>query len=216
MSITSNEDNQQMSIISNEDREVENFKILFNSLYYPIKEEARGTITSGDPINIERLKHDMIPSVRNRIEGIIELFLKNNFGPSFLVNLYSFMLYHPLIQEDLVFIEDTEERLRRDPSLSRSNIVSPDEQEGIEKIRLLISELYEPILDKIRSAYTNLQTERPDLYPIDGPIYGDGRNQRKHKKRSTRTQKKHKIRKHKTHKTRTKKMYKTRTHKTRR
>jgi hypothetical protein len=129
----------------------------------------------------------MIPSVRNRLEAIIELFLKNNFGPSFLVNLYSFMLYHPLIQEDLVFIEDTEERLRSDPSLSRSNIVSHGRQEGIEKIRLLISDLYEPILDKIRSAYTNLQTERPDLYPIDGPIYG--RNQRKHKKRSTRTQK---------------------------
>jgi hypothetical protein len=42
MSITSNEDNQQMSIISNEDREVENFNFLFNSLYYPIKEEVRG------------------------------------------------------------------------------------------------------------------------------------------------------------------------------
>ena len=226
MSITSNEDNQQMSIISNEDREVENFKILFNSLYYPIKEEARGTITSGDPINIERLKHDMIPSVRNRIEGIIELFLKNNFGPSFLVNLYSFMLYHPLIQEDLVFIEDTEERLRRDPSLSRSNIVSPDEQEGIEKIRLLISDLYEPILDKIRSAYTNLDPAdavHPAEIPLEErrlldmshmyPRVGDGRNQRK---RSTRTNKKRSTRTNKRRSTRTNKRRSTRTNKTRR
>jgi hypothetical protein len=126
------------------------------------------------------------------------------------------MLSHPLIQEDLVFIEDTEERLLIDPILSRNNIVSHVQQEGIEKIRLLISDLYEPILDKIRSAYTNLEPERPleerrllDMSHMY-PRVGDGRNQRK---RSTRTHKTHKTRTHKNHNARTNKKHNTRTNK---
>lgn len=222
---------------SNEDREMDNFTLYFNSLYVPIAIQARGIRSSGEPINIEHLRNEMIPSVRNRLEAIVELLIPDEFGPGLLAQLYSFMIDHPLIKEDLQFIENIEDTLRRDPGISINDIVSPDEQEGIEKIRLLISDLYKPILDKIRSAYTNLQPERPleerrlldmsHLYPRVGDGdgdevgVGDGRNRRKHKarthkKHSTRTNKKRSTRTNKKHKTRTHKKHKARTHKTRR
>jgi hypothetical protein len=172
-----------------------------------------------EPINIERLKNNMIPSVRNRLEAIIDFLMPDEYGPGLLAQLYSFMIDHPLVQEDLAYIENIEDTLRRDPGISIDDIVSPDEQEGIEKIRLLISDLYEPILDKIRSTYTNLEPERPleerrllDMSHMY-PRVGDGRNQRKHKKRSTRTNKKRSTRTNKKRSTRTNKRRSTRTNK---